>query len=218
MLRISLLLLPVLALAACDGAFEPGAVKGSGKITTEARPVGKFTAVQLSGIGQVVIEPAETESLTLTVDDNLAPLFTSQVKDGTLLLATVDGKNPGRAAIFKVTVSDLRAIAVSGSGSVEAAKVEAGALSISVSGSGSAKAAGRADSVTISVSGSGTADASNLKAKRAKVSVSGSGDATVNASDDLDASVSGSGHVRFIGEPKLTSQVLGSGAVDRARR
>jgi hypothetical protein len=218
MVRISLLLPPLLVLAACDGIVEVGTIKGSGNIVTEARPVGKFTAIRLSGIGQVVVEPGQTESLTVTVDDNLLPLFASQVENGTLYLTTTEGKNPGRAAIFKVAVSDLRAVTVNGSGSIEATKADAATLSISVAGSGSAKVAGRTDSVTVSLQGSGTVDAAGLNAKRAKVAVTGSGDVTVNAGDELEARLSGSGDIRYIGAPRLTSHITGTGKIERVRQ
>ena len=207
--KSSILLLPLLVLTACN----EDTIKGSGNVTTENRPVGKFTAIRLSGIGQLSIERGEAESLTVTVDDNLAPLFTSEVKDGTLYLSVVSGKRPSRTAVYKATVSDLRDVEVRGAGSVEASKLDGETLSISISGAGSAKAAGRADNLTLSISGAGSLNAAELKTRRAKVVVSGAGDVTVNASDALDARVSGAGAIRYIGSPKLTSQVSGAGSI-----
>ena len=53
------------ALAGC-GQFER--IKGSGTIKTETRLVQGFTAVDLSGTGDVVIEQTGTESLTISTD------------------------------------------------------------------------------------------------------------------------------------------------------
>jgi Putative auto-transporter adhesin, head GIN domain len=210
--KFRFLLLPLLVLTACN---DEDTVKGSGTITTEDRAVGKFTAIRLSGIGHLVIERADAESLSVTVDDNLVPLFTSEVTDGTLYLSVVNGKRPSRAPTYKVTVSDLREVGVSGSGRIEATKLDGAILLLSISGSASAKAAGRVDSLTLSISGSGSLDAAGLKVKRATVAVSGSGDVTVNASDELDARVSGSGDIRYIGSPRLTSRVSGSGSIEQ---
>lgn len=211
MLRKSgILLLPLLVLAACNEDM----IRGSGNITTQVRPVDKFTAIRLSGFGHLVIERAEAESLSVTVDDNLVPLFTSEVRDGTLYLSVVRGKRPSRAPTYKVAVSDLRKVEVSGSGSFEATKLDGAVLSLSISGSGSGKVAGRADSLDISISGSGSLDAARLEVKRARVVVSGSGDVTVNARDELDARMSGSGDIRYIGSPRLTSRVSGSGSIE----
>jgi hypothetical protein len=209
MLRISGIFLSLLVLAACN----EDTINGSGNVTTENRPVGKFTAIRLSGIGHLVIERAEAESLSVTVDDNLVPLFTSEVRDGALYLSVVRGKRPSRAATYKVAVSDLREVHVSGSGSIEAAKLDSAVLSLSISGAASAKAAGRADSLTVSISGAGSLNAAGLKARRATVVVSGAGGVTVNASDELDASVSGAGGIRYVGSPKLTSRVSGVGSI-----
>lgn len=228
MVRSFSVVLALVTLAGCDGdgvssctsdcvtvnASGP-MINGSGTSKTEARPVGKFTAVNLSGVGaQVVIERAGTESLEVTADDNLVSLFTSEVRDGTLYLSVEKGKSiSGKRPVYKATVSDLRAVDLGGSGSVDATKLDGDVLSTSVSGSGDAKLAGRIDDLTISVSGSGSVNAAELKAKRAKVVVSGSGELTVNASDELDAKVTGSGSIWYIGSPKVTSSIVGSGSI-----
>jgi hypothetical protein len=216
MLRIPafLLLSSLLVLAGC----KDERIEGSGKIVTESRPVGKFTAVSLSGIGRLLIERGEAESLTVTVDDNLVPLFTSEVRDGTLHLSVARGKSPANEAVYKVTVSDLRHVELSGAGSVEAAGLDGETLSLAVSGAGSAKVAGRADFVRLTVSGAGDIDAAALTVKRAKVEVSGAGDAIVNASDELDARISGAGGISYLGAPKVTSQVSGAGSIAAARK
>jgi Putative auto-transporter adhesin, head GIN domain len=212
--KFGILLLPLLALTACN---NDDVIKGSGNVTTENRAVGKFTAIRLSGIGHLVIERADSESLSVTVDDNLLPLFTTEVTDGILHLSVVKGKRPSKAPTYKVTIRDLREVAVTGSGSIEAINLDGEVLSLSISGSASAKAAGRVDSLTVSISGSGSLGAAGLMVKRATITVSGSGDATVNASDELDASVSGSGDIRYIGSPRLTSRVSGSGSIEHTR-
>jgi Putative auto-transporter adhesin, head GIN domain len=213
MLRVSSVLLAVLLAVLALAACIEGTIKGSGNITTEARPVDKFTAIQLSDVGHLVIERTGTESLTVTADDNLVSLFTSEVKNGTLYLSVVKGKRPATTPTYKVAVSDLRELEVSGAGSFDATKLDGDALSISISGAGSGQAAGRADSLTLSISGAGSLNAAELKAKRAKVTVSGAGDVTVNASEELDASVSGVGTIWYIGSPKVTSRVSGVGSI-----
>ena len=226
MLRKLPVFLTILALAACDGSactsdcvsVNDGGptINGSGTLKTEARPVDKFAAIRLGVGGNLVIERTGTESLTVTADDNLVSLFTSQVKDGTLDLSVAKGKSlSGKQPVYKVTVGDLRELDVRGSGSIDATKLDGDALSVSIAGSGTANLAGRADDLTVSISGSGSLNAAELKAKRAKVVVSGSGELTVNASDELDAKVSGSGSIRYIGSPKLTSNVSGSGSIKK---
>ena len=213
-----------LFLAACDDSGcvsdcisigNGPTVKGSGILKSEMRPVGKFNAIR-AAVGQVVVERTGAESLTVTAEDNLLALFTSNVKDGTLYLSVAEGKSlSGKLPVYRITVADLRRLDLAGSGSIEASKLAGEKLSMTVSGSGDLKAAGQVDDIAVTVSGSGSADASNLIVKRAKAVVSGSGDLTVNASDELDATVSGSGSIRYVGSPKLSSHVSGSGSIEK---
>jgi hypothetical protein len=191
-------------------------IHGSGDVKTETRPVAPFTAVRLASPANVVIERTGAESLTVTGDDNLLPRFTSDVRDGTLLLSVARGQSfEGKVPMYRITVNDLRKVEISGSGTLSASKLAGDALAISVSGSGTLDVAGQVGDIAVTVSGSGTVDADRLTAKRGKVVVSGSGDVTVNASDELDARVTGSGNISYAGSPRLKSAISGSGSIER---
>jgi hypothetical protein len=218
MLRTVAALLSLLVLAACNWSDTYGGpmIKGSGNLKTETRVVEKFTTIVVSGSANLEIEQTGEESLELTVDDNLLPLFTTEVRDGTLFIGVAEGKRltwNGKGPRIKVTVRELRKLKVSGAVSVKATKLDTDSLSISISGAGSASIAGRSDNLSITISGAGSLDAVNLHAKRAKVIVSGAGDVTVNASDELDARVSGAGNIWYVGSPKLQSRVSGAGSI-----
>ncbi len=226
MLRNLPVFLAILVLAACDvsictddcvstGDGGP-TIKGSGTLKTEARPVDKFTAIRLFVSGDLRIERSGTETLTVTADDNLVSLFTSEVKDGTLELSVAKGKSlSGKRPVYRVTISELKKLDVTGSGTVDATKLDGDALSMSISGSGTATLAGRVDDLRVSITGSGSFNGTALTAKRAKIDVTGSGEVTVNASEELDAEVTGSGSIWYIGSPKLTPSVSGSGSIKK---
>jgi len=218
----------VLALTACDSKVTATCsgdcvtvtgmgpvINGSGSLKVEVRPVTAFSAIRLSDVdARVVIERTGTESLEVTADDNLVSLFTSEVRDGTLYLSVEKDRSlSGRRPLFRVTVNDLRQLGVSGSGTVEATRLDGEQLAMSISGSGDITAAGRTEDVTISIGGSGSCNAAGLIAKRAKVAVRGSGDATVNAQDELEAIVAGSGSIWYVGSPKIESSISGSGEI-----
>src|SRR5882724_5450999 len=218
MLRIAAALSSLLVLAACNWSDTYGepTIKGSGNLKTETRPVERFTAISVSGAASLEIEQTGQESLELTADDNLLPLFTSDVRDGTLFLRVAEGKRvtwTSKGPRFKVTVSELRKLKVSGAGSVNATKLDSDSLSISISGAADGNIAGRSNNLSISVSGAGSLNAVDLQAKRATVIVSGAGDVTVNANDELDARVSGAGDIWYVGSPKLQSRVSGAGTI-----
>ncbi len=217
MFRTSAALSALLVLAACNWSDPLGGlvIKGSGNLKTESRPVERFTAINLSAAANLEIEQAGQESLELTADDNLLPLFTSEVRDGTLILTVAEGKmtRSGKGPRFKVTVSELRKLKVSGAGSINATKLDSDSLSISISGAASGSIAGRSNNLSISISGAGSLNAIDLQAKRATVIVSGAGDVTVNANEELDARVSGAGTIRYVGSPKLQSKISGVGSI-----
>jgi hypothetical protein len=218
MLRKLAVLPALLVLTACNWSDTDGgpAIKGSGNLKTETRPVERFSAISVSGAAKLEIEQTGQESLELTADDNLLPLFTSEVRGDTLFLGVAEGKIltwSGEGPRFKVTVSKLRKLEVSGAASIKATKLDSASLSISVSGAGSGRIAGRSNDLSISVSGAGSLNAVDLQAKRATVIVSGAGDVTVNANDELDARASGAGTIRYIGSPKLQARISGAGSI-----
>src|SRR5215208_2578356 len=132
---IAVMLVGVLLLAAC------AAVTGSGMLKTEMRPVSGFTAIDLSGSGHLTIEQTGTESLTIEAEDNILPLLTSDVSDGTLHLGE-KGNNLNiltetKPINYRLTVKDLSGLTVSGSAQVSANAITTGKLRVVLSGSGS---------------------------------------------------------------------------------
>jgi hypothetical protein len=94
---------------------------------------------------------------------------------------------------YKLTVKDLKALKVSGSGNVNAEDISTDELAVILSGAGNVKIGGETDSQEINISGSGSYQAEDLESKEVKVDVGGSGSTVVNVSDELNAEVSGIG-------------------------
>ena len=117
--RIALALgIALLLLTACS------TTKGSGQLATAQREVSGFTKVELAGQGDLTIEQTGTESLTISAEDNLLPLLTSDVSGDTLILGTKPNTSivTTKPITYSVTVKDLDGLAVSGSGTMSAAK------------------------------------------------------------------------------------------------
>jgi putative autotransporter adhesin-like protein len=177
-----------------------------------------FTSIVLTDVEEslLVIERTGEESLTVTAEENLLAMFTSEVKDGVLHLTFKKGNSfHGKRPTYKVTVKDLRHIHVQGGVVIEASKLESETLSILIEGAAGGNLSGRVDDLTIEIKGAGLLSAGELRAKRAKVSVQGAGQVTVNATDELDAEVKGAGIIWYIGAPKLKSNVDGLGWIKR---
>jgi hypothetical protein len=150
----------------------------------------------------------------VTTDDNLQPVVTSEVKDGTLVLAESGCHNCSPTKIaFKVTVPDLRKIDMPSTGAASISKLDGPSFAADISGTGSLTLSGKTDVLKIALSGTGSCDAHNLAAKRATVDLDGTGSVRVNASDELDAKLQGTGSIGYAGSPKLNQKVSGTGSI-----
>jgi Putative auto-transporter adhesin, head GIN domain len=227
MLRLAAVLSALLLLTACNlsecgdcmtTGGEGPKIEGSGVMKTEVRKLEPFTSIVLTDVesSQLIIERTGEETLTVTAEENLLEMFTSEVRDGVLYISFKKGNSfHGKRPTYKVTVKELRHIHVQGGVAIEASKLESEKLSILIEGAAAGNLSGRVDDLTIEIKGAGVLSAGELKAKRAKVAVHGAGQVTVNASDDLDAEVLGTGIIWYIGAPKLKSSVEGLGWVKR---
>ena len=194
------------------------AIAGSGKIATEPRTVSDFSAVSLSGSGQVLIEQGGTESLTVTTDDNLLQYIKTEVHGNTLELGFTNpmtNLQPTDDIVFKLKVKKLEGLEISGSGKADMKGLAQDRLQVRISGSGDVSGQGTANDLELRISGSGSYRGQELKSQHATVGVSGSGNAVVSASDTLKADVSGSGTVEYVGDPQVTQNISGSGSVRR---
>ncbi|MEM9413616.1 MAG: DUF2807 domain-containing protein, partial [Planctomycetota bacterium] len=99
MRQIHILLTGCLAMISCCGCnianfvFEPG-VAGSGVMMTEARAVGEFQKIKLSGSGSVIVQCGNENSLTVTADDNLLEWIQTEVRGDTLFITSTKNIRP----------------------------------------------------------------------------------------------------------------------------
>ena len=235
MKRNSLIILVVLGLAltSCGLPVRYTTVRGTGNVITESRRVSGFDAVDLSGIGTLIIQQGDSESLEITAEDNLMPYLESRVSGSRLELGVQQFVNiqPTKDIVYHLTVIDLSAIETSGLGNVEMDSLSTAQLSIDISGSGNVKIgdlqaeklnldvsgmgeitiAGEANDQTVEISGSGSYQAGNLQSSITRVQISGSGNAVVWADEDLNVNISGMGTVNYYGSPVISSEITGAG-------
>jgi len=192
-------------------------VSGSGKVVTEKRTVGGFDSILLSGSGQLEVDQNGEESLSITADDNLLPLLTSEVEGTRLVLRVKAGSRlvPSQKIVYKISARKLNGMACEGDTSAVLRGIHTDELKLAISGSGDISADGTSDRQEISIAGSGKYSGANLKSKSATISIAGSGDAVVAASETLDVKVAGSGSIKYIGEPKISQTIAGSGSIER---
>ena len=231
-----------LLLTAC-GLFQGDAnrvITGSGRVTSEARTVTGIQSVTLEGLGDVILQEGAAESLTIEAEDNLLPLITSEVQDGTLRLGFDrttwrDTLRPTQPIRFLLTAPTLAAFDLAGNGSLQAASLrteqltlrltgagdltidhlEASTLDVRLDGIGDITLAGLVDAQTVAISGTGQYRAGDLESGAAQVTISGAGDAVVWAHDDLSVLISGTGTLSYWGQPTLSRRdITGAGDVN----
>ena len=187
----------------------------SSSVTSESREVSGFDEVELKGSGNLSIEQAESESLTVEAEEDVLPKIRTEVKNNRLIIGPKPSTsiNTTEPINYELTIKDLSALEVSGSGDVEGEDISTDELAVTMGGTGDVEMSGEADSQEVEISGSGDYRAEDLKTKEAKINVGGSGSAIVNASDELEAGVSGSGSVEYVGDPAIRQDVSGAGEV-----
>jgi hypothetical protein len=208
---------------------------GSGTVITEERPVGDFTQVMCSGVGNLIIEQTGTESLAITAEDNIVPLITTEVGASVLRIGMKPGftPKPTKPITYRLTVKHLEGIRMSGVGDVTAQQLDGRDLDITLTGAGSGTIlgltilhahvtlsgagdltlAGTTAELTVKVSGVGSFHGGDLQSEKADVRVTGAGSATVRVSNELNATVSGVGSINYIGDPLLARRITGVGKV-----
>jgi hypothetical protein len=207
-------------------------------VIQERREVSDFDEVVLEGSGVITLVQGEQDGLVIETEESLLPKIKSEVVDGRLRLGFKSWldylTNLGHATIhYRVSMRQVRGVLISGSGKLEAGRIEtdrlrlkvsgAGSLAVadlhtadletSFSGSGEARLAGSAQKQEIHISGSGDYKAEELDCQDARVSISGSGGVRLRASQRLEVHISGSGEVRYAGQPNITQRIHGSGSI-----
>jgi hypothetical protein len=104
-------------------------------------------------------------------------------------------------------------VSVAGSGRMELADVEGGAIKVSIAGNGRLTIDGRAEALDLSIAGSGSCDGEGLTVEKAAVHIAGSGDAIFGCDGEVEASLMGSGNVIVRGSARCSVHSMGSGTL-----
>ncbi|MCK5567057.1 MAG: DUF2807 domain-containing protein [Actinomycetia bacterium] len=235
-LKITLLvaIVGVLAITAASCKWTIGLVRGSGDMETEEREVSGFDEIQFTGIGNLIIEQGDKESLVVEADDNIIGLIETEVRGNELHIGFRRGVNivPTSRIKFYLTVEDLDRIDLSGLGDIGCDEfetddlefnisgsgdidfnIEAKSIEIDVSGLGNINLSGKVDYHRVQISGSGKYDAEELESKDCEVELTGLGSATVNVSGDLEIDITGVGNVYYTGNPHISQHISGLGRI-----
>jgi hypothetical protein len=181
---------------------------------SEARSVPAFHAIDLAGTIEVDVTVGKPASVQVSGEPDLLDQVITTVKDGVLVIDTrreLKKRNHLRAS---VTVPDLTAIALSGTGAMKVSGVANESFGISLPGTGQVAVTGSTSSLRVVVDGTGEIAAKDLAAKAATVEVNGTGSATLRVSQSLEAKVTGTGSIDVHGKPaRVKKSVSGVGSI-----
>jgi hypothetical protein len=157
------------------GDFNLNRIVGSGVSKTESRPISGVTAVSSYGNVELIVERGETESLTVTADENILPYLTSDVSGGRLSLGTKYNTSitTFTGIVYRLTVKQLDILEVSGSSSTTVNGIAADRFSVKSTGSGNITVIGKATHQDVTLTGSGRYVADRLDSEIATVHLSG---------------------------------------------
>ena len=207
-------------------------------ITQERREVRDFDEILVEGTGDILLKQGETEELVIEADEALLPRLKSEVQGGRLELGLRHWYDflflvPNPRVTYHITVRSLRSVTITGSGKLQAARLQtdllrlkvsgsgefelpdlqAAELELNISGSGKARLGGAVQRQEIEISGSGEVKAEDLDSQAARVRISGSGSLRLRAQQRLDVRISGSGKVLYHGQPVIEQRISGSGTI-----
>ena len=184
-------------------------VQGSGVSKTEAREVEAYHSIDVSGAVKVNFVQGDDASVTLTTDDNLVELITTEVKDGVLVVGSKEQYSSQCGVELDITNPDLKMIDMSGACSLNTDSLNGDDLELDLSGACGVTIAGTVNAINADVSGACKLSLQDLAAKSATIEMSGASSAKVNASEKLDVDLSGACKVSYKGDPKVTKSTSG---------
>jgi hypothetical protein len=206
---------------------------GDGNQKTEMRSLTGFTAVDNRSSIPLTVTKSRDFSVTVTADQNLLPLITTQVIGDVLVIDQVHDIDTRVASEVVVTLPVITAISSSGSGGSAVAGLTGEDLRVDSGGSGAVSVDGTVGTLTLTSGGSGavnlTGEGSNLNARlggsggleangfpvpRAEVSVTGAGGAQIVVNGDSTLSTTGSGSIEAALDGGMARfEVTGSGSI-----
>jgi len=195
---------------------------------TETRNVGKnFNGIDVSSGIDLYIRMGDTEEVKIVADDDIIEKIITEVEGGVLKIYVKQNNwfnwsgNEKRKAY--VTVKELKKVHASAGSDVKSENTLKGDdlevsassgsdltldvfyknLKVDTSSGSDANLSGKAKYLTASSSSGSDLDARNLESVICKVSVSSGSDATVNVSEELEASASSGGDIDYYGNPSV---------------
>lgn len=212
------------------------------KAEEQKREVAVFSEIALNISAKLYLEQGSEQSVRIVAKETTLEDIITEV-NGRKLIIRFPNKtifkrnfNPGKIEVY-ITVPEIDALGISGSGDIIAEDIESRILQLAVSGSGNIdiadldskklkasisgsgniniKQGGVAEELSVSISGSGNFNGKGFEANEVAVNTSGSGNCSVSSNGSIKARIAGSGNVYYGGNPSIDGTIAGSGKVQK---
>jgi len=213
LITIGFIVCSVLLVAACGKEK----VKGSGTITTQTRTVDSFEHINASGVMNLMVTTDDSQSITVTADDNLQSYITMTVKKGTLVIATKKEVElvPTKPIQLTISVSKLKSLTSKDTIKANVAHIDNKMFTLHCSGYSQAMLAGEVKKASLEVNGYAQVDTRKLEADEVSLDVSDSGKVMISVKKKLTVKISDKGQVVYYGKPPVINQaVFGDGKLE----
>lgn len=194
---------------------SPG-IQGSGIEVSELRSVQPFQRVLLDGTSDVTISFGETQSVSVTGDENLVHLVKTDVRGNQLRIDTSGSYSTSNGIQIDIVVPRLIACELNGTGDIDISGYTGEELELITDGIGNITCSGTVGIVHATTDGIGDIELAELVAREAYAITDGIGGIVVNATEKVDARINGIGNITIIGDPKnVQTEIDGIGDIIR---
>lgn len=207
-----ILLVAGLGLLGCDGPINTKTTKyldaeitGSNVTATQVYDVHEFTGVLVDRSFNVTISEGPGPRVTITADDNIAPLLTPKIIDGMLKVEFAKGFKTKQEIKILIEAPDVEKIHHQGRGTVLLDNLKLKFLEVVSSGSGKITGLGMVDKLWIESTGKGQILLHDLPSKKCDITLTGEGEVVVTATEEITAVNRGKGDIFFYGNPPVKS-------------
>lgn len=211
-------------------------IEGSGNVITKTVNTQPYSAINVSGSMDVILEKGTEGNISITAEDNVQDRIVVESDGTTLTISMKNNTSLLNTKKIKITVpfEDISEISLRGSGNVEGkdilksnsialniqgsgeikVTIEANSVDAQLNGSGDMEISGNVTDLEVKTTGSGSFEGKELTSDNAQIYISGSGDSSIYAKNSLKARIQGSGSIFCAGNPTSNDvKVMGSGKV-----
>jgi hypothetical protein len=191
-------------------------VQGSGISLSETREIAPFQSIETNSIIDISVTFGETQSVTVTCDDNLLSMIETKVSENQLAIRTTGSLSTQVGIEIAIVMEKLVSARANGTGDIHIIGFRGEQLELTTDGTGDITADGTVKVIRATTDGIGEIQLENLIATEAYVETNGIGDITVHATSKVDARIDGIGNITIIGDPKDSkTQIDGLGDIIR---